>query len=129
MFVLTGVTNSWSGASNIRAVDSREVKCFGETDAKIVVRNIPLQLRVIVLDKLVAGIDVILGLDAVDWLEGSTIAKSQVDFERGNEIPEVTDGLTKGELFSVCRKLVGHYPRVRWLWIVCSFIKRQTSMD
>ena len=33
-------------------------------------------------------------------------------FGRGNETPEVTDSLTKQELFSVCGKLVGHYPIV-----------------
>ena len=33
-------------------------------------------------------------------------------FGRGNEIPEVTDSLTKQELYSVCGKLVGHYPIV-----------------
>ena len=74
---------SWSGASNIRAVDCGEVKCCGETDAKIMVRNIPLQFRVTVLDKLAVGINVILGLDAIDWLGGATIAKGQVKF--GNQ--------------------------------------------
>ena len=50
-------------------------------------------------------------------------------FRRGNEIPEVTEGLIKQELFSVCRKLVGHYPIVGWLQTMCSFIKRQTGTD
>ena len=45
------------------------------------VRNILLQLQVIVLDKLVTGMDVILGLDVIDWLGGTTVAKSQVKFE------------------------------------------------
>ena len=77
---MIGVTNIWSRASNIWAVDGREVKCCGETDAKIVDRNIPLWLHVIVLDKLVTGIDVILGLDTIDRLGGATIAKGQVKF-------------------------------------------------
>ena len=34
-------------------------------------------------------------------------------FGRGSEIPEVQSGLTKQKLFSVCGKLVGHYPIVR----------------
>ena len=38
---------------------------------------------VIVLDKLIAGIDVILGLDTIDRLGGATIAKGQVKF--GNQ--------------------------------------------
>lgn len=80
-FVMTSVSDSWNGASNIRAVDGREVTCYGETDAKIIVRNMPLQLREIVLDKLVTGIDVILGLGVIDQLGGATIAKGQVKFD------------------------------------------------
>ena len=48
-------------------------------------------------------------------------------FRRGSKIPEVQGSLTKQELFSVCRKLVGHCPIVRWLRVACSFIKRQTN--
>ena len=48
-------------------------------------------------------------------------------FGRGSEIPKVLGGLTKRELFSVCWKLVGHYPIVGWLRVACSFIKRQTN--
>ena len=45
-------------------------------------------------------------------------------FHRSNEIPEVTDSLSRRELFSVCGKLIGHYPVVGWLRVACSFIKR-----
>ena len=37
--VRTGVADSWSGDNNIRMVDGGAVKCFGETDTKIVVRE------------------------------------------------------------------------------------------
>ena len=80
--IRASVAEFWEGASNVRAVDGREVKCCGETVAKIVVRNIPLQVRVIVLEKLVTGIDVILGLDVIDRLGGATIAKGQMKFGR-----------------------------------------------
>ncbi|XP_076055165.1 uncharacterized protein LOC143033558 [Oratosquilla oratoria] len=36
-------------------------------------------------------------------------------FRRGNEIPKVTDEMCKRELFSLCGKLVGHYPIAGWL--------------
>ncbi|XP_076049685.1 uncharacterized protein LOC143030423 [Oratosquilla oratoria] len=36
-------------------------------------------------------------------------------FRRGNEIPKVTDEMSKRELFSLCGKLVGHYPIAGWL--------------
>ena len=83
--VTTGVADSWSGASNIRVVDGREVKCCGETDSKIVVKNTLQRLRVIVLDKLIAGINVLLGLDAIDQLGRATIVKRQVKFGNQHE--------------------------------------------
>lgn len=58
MLVTTNIANSWSSTSNIKAVDGREVKCCEEADAEIMMRNMPLQLKVIVLNKLIAGIDV-----------------------------------------------------------------------
>ena len=49
-------------------------------------------------------------------------------FRRGNELPERIDGsLTRRELFSVCGKLVGHYPVAGWLRVACSFIKRNAE--
>ena len=48
---------------------------------------------------------------------------------RGNTIPEV-DSLTdmsRKELFSICGKLVGHYPVVGWLRVACSYIKRHAG--
>lgn len=37
---------------------------------------------------------------------------------RGNEIPVVSENMTKRQLFSLCGKLVGHYPVAKWLRIV-----------
>lgn len=45
-------------------------------------------------------------------------------FRRGNEVPVLPANLTRRELFSVCGKLVGHYPIAGWLRVACSFIKR-----
>ena len=80
--VRASVAEFWEGTSNVRVVDGREVRCCGETVAKIVVRNILLQVQVIGLEKLITGIDVILSLDVIDWLGGATIAKGQVMFGR-----------------------------------------------
>lgn len=72
------------------------MECCGEADAEIVVRNMPLRLRVIVLDRLISGIDVVLGLDAIDRLGGAIIAKGQVKF--GNQsAPGVTGSVTRGD--------------------------------
>ena len=48
-------------------------------------------------------------------------------FYRGNELPVLTDRLTRRELFSVCGKLVGHYPIAGWLRVACSYIKRRAE--
>ena len=48
-------------------------------------------------------------------------------FSRGNKIPEVTGCITKRELFSICGKLVGHYPVAGWLREACSYVNRHTE--
>ena len=48
-------------------------------------------------------------------------------FRRGNELPILPESLTRRELFSVCGKLVGHYPIAGWLRVACSFIKRKAE--
>ena len=48
-------------------------------------------------------------------------------FERNADLPLVDHKLSKRELFSVCGKLVGHYPVVGWLRIACSFVKRHSE--
>ena len=48
-------------------------------------------------------------------------------FTRANTIPDVGDVMTRKELFSVCGKLVGHYPRAGWLRVACSYMKRHAS--
>ena len=48
-------------------------------------------------------------------------------FQRSAMLPDVTRKLTKRELFSVCGKLVGHYPVAGWLRLACSYIKRHAA--
>ena len=49
---------------------------------------------------------------------------NELRFGRGNQIPEVSDCLTRREIFSICGKLVGHYPVAGWLRVACSVVKR-----
>ena len=42
-------------------------------------------------------------------------AEGKLLFSGANEIPDVGQIMTRQELFSVCGKLVGHYPRTGWL--------------
>ena len=48
-------------------------------------------------------------------------------FSRANEIPEVGQTMTRRELFSMCGKLVGHYPRAGWLRVASSYVKHHAE--
>ena len=64
----------------------------------------------------------VLGLRIVKGKDG------ELEFIRGNQVPESEErSLTKRQLFSLCGKLVGHYPIASWLRVACSYIKRQAS--
>ena len=45
-------------------------------------------------------------------------------WSRGNELPIVSESVTRRELFSVGSMLTGHYHVAGWLRIACSFVKR-----
>ena len=50
--------------------------------------------------------------------------------ELKNEIePPNLNSMTKRQLFSLCGKLVGHYPVAGWLRVVSSFVKRGCQGD
>jgi transposase InsO family protein len=46
---------------------------------------------------------------------------------RDGDLPVLSNQPTKRELFSVCGKLIGHYPVGGWLRTACSYIKRLTN--
>ena len=74
------------------------------------------------LDKLVAGIDVILGLDAIDRLGGATIAKGQVKF--GNQyVTKMARGANSNDTIQVTKPrpcqiededFQAHFDGVKW---------------
>ena len=47
-------------------------------------------------------------------------------FSCGNELTDLEElqGLSCRQLFSVCGRLVGHYPVCSWLHVACSFVER-----
>lgn len=56
--------------------------------------------------------------------------QGELMFSRANEVPaaeRMKARMTKREVFSVCGKLVGHYPVAGWLRVACSFVKRQAE--
>lgn len=49
----------------------------------------------------------------------------QISFRRGNDMPVIPPReLSRREFFSVCGRLVGHYPVANWLRVACSYSKR-----
>ena len=58
----------------------------------------------------------VLGLQV--WKKDGTLR-----WKRGSQIPEIPDGLTHRHVFSLCRKLVDHFPVCGWLRVAVAFIK------
>ena len=52
-----------------------------------------------------------------------------LQFRRGNEVPmiDASSALSRRQLFSICGRLVGHYPVCNWLRVACSYIKRRSE--
>ena len=53
--------------------------------------------------------------------------KDKQIWKRDGALPVIDSKMTKRELFSVCGKLIGHYPVANWLRVACSYVKRLTN--
>ena len=60
-------------------------------------------------------------------LKLETNGEGALEFRRGNELPEVEERMTRRQLFSLCGRLVGHYPVAGWLRVSCSYVKRRAE--
>ena len=58
----------------------------------------------------------VLGLQV--WEKGGTLR-----WKRGSQIPEIPNRLTRRHIFSLCGKLVGHFPVCGWFRVAVAFIK------
>ena len=63
--------------SCLTAVDGREIVCDGEGNVELTVQGIHLSVNAIILGRLVDGVDVVLGMDAINQLGGVVIAKGE----------------------------------------------------
>ena len=54
-------------------------------------------------------------------------ANHDLCWKRDNESVDGTEVVSKRELFSICGRLIGHYPVGGWLRVACSYMKRHTS--
>ena len=64
---------------------------------------------------------VVLGLKV--WGKHNTLR-----WKQWNSIPELSVTLTLRTVFSICKKLVGHFPVIGWLRAATGMIKRRASM-
>ena len=53
--------------------------------------------------------------------------QGELIFSRGNSVPKEVAQLSRRQLFSLCGKLIGHYPVAGWLRVACSFMKRSAE--
>lgn len=54
--------------------------------------------------------------------------RGKLMWKRDGLVPELNGTvLTRRKVFSICGKLVGHFPIASWLRVACNFIKRQTG--
>ena len=99
------------------------------------INDIAVNLDVVSCEKVMKTLNSF-GLVAKDpeYLENCRILGLRVQKEKGlfkwrrdNEAPNFDSVLTRRDLFSLCGKLVGHYPRVGWLRPACSYIKRMSN--
>lgn len=60
--------------------DGREVKCNGTSIVRLMVRGMSLTIQAIVINKIVTGVDVVLGMDAIARLGGVTVHRNSVRF-------------------------------------------------
>ena len=74
------IVKDWNGKSRITVVDGRDVDCKGISLVKLVVSGMKLNINAVVTDRMVEGIDLVLGMDAIRQLGGVLINSDGVDF-------------------------------------------------
>ncbi|KAF2349269.1 Reverse transcriptase RNA-dependent DNA polymerase, partial [Trinorchestia longiramus] len=71
----------FDGEASISAFDGQKVECKVVNRVKIVVKGrMPVVTKALVSDRLVDGVDVVLGTDVIDRLGGVTVKRGRVEF-------------------------------------------------
>ena len=52
---------------------------------------------------------------------------SKLWWKRGSMVPDTPDIVTRQAVFSLCGRLVGHFPECGWLRVACRVLKRRAS--
>ena len=62
------------------AVDGRDIKCKGARQVEIKVHGVQVKVEAILMNRIIDGIDVIIGMDVINEMGGLTIKKAEVKF-------------------------------------------------
>ena len=65
----------------MKAVDGRDIKCKGIRQVEIKVHGVQVKVEAILMNRIIDGIDVIIGMDIINEMGGVTIKESGVMFE------------------------------------------------
>ena len=64
----------------VKAVDGRDLKCKGARQVEIKVCGVRVKVEAILMNRIIDGIDVIIGMDVINVMGGVTIKKAEVKF-------------------------------------------------
>ena len=64
----------------VKAVDGRDIKCKGARQVEIKVRGVRVKVEAILMNRIIDGIDVIIGMDVINEMRGVTIKEAEVKF-------------------------------------------------
>ena len=74
------IVEDWNRKSRITVVDGRDVDCKGISLVKLVVSGMKLNINAVVIDRMVEGIGLVMGMDAISQLGGVLINDDRVNF-------------------------------------------------
>ena len=92
------ITEEWNGKSRMTVVHGRDVDCKGISLVKLVVCRMKLNINAVVMDRMVEGINLVMGMDAICHLGGVLINGDGVDFRTAKCAIEVHSSKEKEEM-------------------------------
>lgn len=118
--IRVGLVDTWEGEICTKAFDGRVVKGKGAADVELVIDGQKVTTRSTVVDRLVADVDVVIGMDVIRRLGGVKVGQDTVKF--GNRVACASiDCNAKSELITVKDRdfeasCDGHVWTVNYFW-------------
>ena len=80
------------GESWMSAFDGRKVRCGEERPANLEVRGTPVEVSAVAIEHLVGDLDIVLGMDVIEQLEGVMVRNDGLDFGVGRCLMTQNEG-------------------------------------